>query len=250
MFDLTGKFALITGATGGIGSAIAKTFYNQGATIVISGRNQEVVDKFKESNFGKDNNRVLISVCDLSNLNSIDDFAKTVLTLTGGKLDILVNNAGLTKDTLMLRMTDDMWNNVIDVNLTANFKLTRAFISTMMKSRFGRIISIASVVGVAGNPGQVNYSASKGGLIAMSKSLAAEVASRGITVNTVAPGFIQTAMTDVLPDSIKEEMKKQIPSHMFGTPQDVANAVLFLASNEASYITGQTIHVNGGMLRI
>ncbi len=249
MFDLTGKFALITGATGGIGSAIAKTLYNQGATVVLSGRNQEALENLKNS-ISENGKGILLVPCDLSCLPDIDCFAKNVLNLTDGKLDILVNNAGLTKDTLMLRMTDEMWNSVIDVNLTANFKLTRAFLPSMMKARFGRIISVASVVGVAGNAGQVNYAASKGGLIAMSKSLAMEVASRGITVNTVAPGFIQTAMTDVLPDSVKEDIKKQIPSHILGTPQDIANSVVFLASDEASYITGQTLHVNGGMLRV
>ena len=169
MFDLSDKFALVTGATGGIGGAIVRTLHNQGAIVIVSGRDKETITKFKESLNVKD--RILTSVCDLSDLDSIDNFAKDVLNLTGGKLDILVNNAGLTKDTLMIRMTDEMWNNVINVNLTANFKLTRAFIPTMMKARFGRVISIASVVGVAGNPGQVNYSASKGGLIVVELQL-------------------------------------------------------------------------------
>ena len=250
MFDLTGKFALVTGATGGIGSAIAATLYNQGASVILSGRNHEALENLKNSISKADDGRILLACYDLSCLQDVDIFVKNVLNLTDGKLDILVNNAGLTKDTLMLRMTDDMWSSVIDVNLTANFKLTRAILPTMMKARFGRIISVASIVGVSGNAGQVNYAASKGGLIAMSKSLAMEVASRGITVNTIAPGFIKTAMTDVLPDSVKEDIKKQIPSHILGTPQDVANTVVFLASDEASYITGQTIHVNGGMLRV
>ncbi len=192
MFNLNGKTALVTGATGGIGGAIAKTLHAQGATVIVSGRTQESVDKFIAT-FADGADRVLGAVCDLARHDTIDAFAKTVLELANGKLDILVNNAGLTRDMLMMRMTDEMWSDVLDVNLTANFKLTRAFIPSMMKARAGRVISIASIVGVMGNAGQVNYAASKGGLIAMSKSIAAEVASRGITVNTVAPGFIASA---------------------------------------------------------
>ncbi len=249
MFSLLGKTALVTGATGGIGCAVVKTLHAAGATVIATGRTAESLEDFKNQ-FTDGKDRILTLPCDLANLDSIEEFAKKALELANNKIDILVNNAGLTKDTLMMRMSDDMWQDVIDVNLTANFKLTKALLGSMMKNRYGRIISIASIVATMGNAGQVNYAASKGGLISMSKSLAVEVASRGITVNTIAPGFIQTAMTDVLSDEIKENLKNQIPAKVLGTPQDVANAVLFLASDEAAYITGQTLHVNGGMLRV
>ncbi|MHA1550205.1 MAG: 3-oxoacyl-[acyl-carrier-protein] reductase [Alphaproteobacteria bacterium] len=246
MFSLSGKIALVTGATGGIGEAIARAYYAQGATVILHGRNEEKLKKL-QSELG---DRAEIAPFDLSNLGGIDDFAKSVLEKTNGKLDVLVNNAGLTQDGLAMRMTDEQWQKVIDVNLTAIFKLTRAFMIPMMKNRFGRIINMSSVVGTMGNAGQVNYAASKGGLIAMTKSLAMELGSRGITVNAIAPGFIQSRMTDGLPDAVKENYIKQIPVKKFGSVQDIATSAVYLASDEANYITGQTLHVNGGMLRV
>lgn len=246
MFDLTNKFALVTGATGGIGKEIAKVFHAQGATVILHGRNESKLEALK-SELG---DRAEVVACDLSNLASIDDFAKAVLEKTDGKLDILINNAGLTKDGLAMRMSDEQWQQVIDVNLTAIFKLTRAFIPTMMKQRYGRIINMSSVVGAMGNAGQANYTASKGGLIALTKTLAMELGSRGLTVNAIAPGFIQSAMTDELPEKVKDAYIAQIPAKRFGSAADVAASALYLASDEASYVTGQTIHVNGGMLRV
>ncbi|MBN1783867.1 MAG: 3-oxoacyl-[acyl-carrier-protein] reductase [Alphaproteobacteria bacterium] len=246
MFDLTGKIALVTGATGGIGKEIAKVFHAQGATVVLHGRNESKLEALKNE-LG---DRAQIAACDLGDLKSIDAFANAVLEKTGGKLDILVNNAGLTRDGLAMRMSDEQWQEVIDVNLTAIFKLTRAFIPTMMKQRYGRIINMASVVGVMGNAGQANYTASKGGLIALTKTLAMELGSRGLTVNAIAPGFIESAMTDELPEKVKEAYIAQIPARRFGSSADIAASALYLASDEAGYVTGQTIHVNGGMLRI
>ncbi len=245
MFDLTGKTALITGATGGIGEEIATTFYNQGATVILTGRKQEILENLKN----KLGERAFAIPADLSKENATKSLIEEALKING-KIDILVNNAGLTRDTLMMRMKDEDWQTVIDVNLTASFKLTREVLSSMMKNRFGRIINITSVVGWMGNAGQANYCATKAGLTGMSKALASEVASRGITVNCIAPGFISTAMTDVLSDDIKSKMMEQIPVKRFGTTKDIANSAVFLASDEASYITGQTIHVNGGMLRV
>ena len=245
MFDLTGKVALVTGATGGIGAQIAKTLHAQGATVILTGRKKDVLENLK-SELG---DRAFAIPADLS----ADGATKTLVNealKVAGKIDILINNAGLTKDGLIMRMKDEDWQNVIDVNLTASFKLTRDVITPMMKNRFGRIINITSVVGWMGNPGQANYCATKAGLTGMSKALAAEVASRGITVNCVAPGFISTPMTDVLSDDTKAKMLEQIPARRFGTTTDIANAIVFLASDESSYITGQTIHVNGGMLRV
>ena len=245
MFDLTGKVALVTGATGGIGEQVSKTLHAQGATVILTGRKKEVLEKL-QSELG---DRAFAIPMDLS----ADGATKTLVEESlkvAGKIDILVNNAGLTKDGLMMRMKDEDWQAVIDVNLTASFKLTRDVITPMMKNRFGRIINITSVVGWMGNAGQANYCATKAGLTGMSKALAAEVASRGITVNCIAPGFISTPMTDVLSDDIKAKMLEQIPVKRFGTTTDIANAIVFLASDESSYITGQTIHVNGGMLRV
>ena len=245
MFDLTGKVALVTGATGGIGEEIATTFYNQGATVILTGRKEEVLLNLKN----KLGERAFVIPADLSKEGATKLLVEEALKVAG-KIDILVNNAGLTRDTLMMRMKDEDWQSVIDVNLTASFKLSREVLSPMMKNRFGRIINITSVVGWMGNAGQANYCATKAGLTGMSKALAMEVASRGITVNCIAPGFISTAMTDVLSDEIKAKMMEQIPVKRFGSTKDIADTAVFLASDEASYITGQTIHVNGGMLRV
>ena len=245
MFDLTGKVALITGATGGIGEQVARILHAQGATVILTGRKKEVLEKL-QSELG---DRAFAIPADLSAEGATKTLVSESLNVAG-KIDILVNNAGLTKDGLMMRMKDEDWQTVIDVNLTASFKLARDVITPMMKNRFGRIINITSVVGWMGNAGQANYCATKAGLTGMSKALASEVASRGITVNCIAPGFISTPMTDVLSDDIKAKMLEQIPVKRFGTTTDIANAIVFLASDESSYITGQTIHVNGGMLRV
>ena len=245
MFDLTGKVALITGATGGIGEEIATTFYNQGATVILTGRKEEVLLNLKN----KLGERAFAIPADLSKEGATKSLIEEALKVAG-KIDILINNAGLTRDTLMMRMKDEDWQSVIDVNLTASFRLAREVLSPMMKNRFGRIINITSVVGWMGNAGQANYCATKAGLTGMSKALAMEVASRGITVNCIAPGFISTAMTDVLSDDIKAKMMEQIPVKRFGSTKDIADTAVFLASDESSYITGQTIHVNGGMLRV
>lgn len=246
MFDLTGKTALVTGASGGIGGAIAATLYAQGATVALSGTRRERLEEVAAS-LGTE--RVYVLPANLSDADSVAGLVPAAEAAMG-QLDILVNNAGLTRDGLMMRMKDSDWDEVIRVNLTANFQLSRAVLRGMMKRRFGRIINITSIVGVTGNPGQVNYAASKAGLIGLSKSLAAEVASRGITVNCVAPGFIATAMTDVLADAQKEKLAATIPAGAMGTPADIAAAVAYLASQEAGYVTGQTLHVNGGMAMI
>lgn len=242
MFDLTGRVALITGATGGIGGAIAHKMRDAGATVVVSGRN---IAKL-ESEFGGDG--VIKLPCDLSADGGAVELVMNTIE-AAGKIDILVNNAGITKDTLLMRMSDEQFDDVINTNLRACFKMCRAAIMPMMKNRFGRIINMASIIGVIGGAGQANYAASKGGMIAMTKSIAAEVASRGITANCIAPGFIQTPMTDVLPDELKKIYLSQIPAGRFGTPDDIANACVFLASAEASYINGQTLNINGGMGR-
>ena len=245
MFDLTGKVALITGATGGIGTQIAKKMYAQGAILALTDMN---MDKLKalQSELG---DRVFVYSANLTDSDSLKELVKNV-EKDCGKIDILVNNAGITKDGLSMRMTDEQWQQVLDINLTAGFKLARAVIPGMMKRRFGRIISMASIVGEMGNAGQANYSASKAGLIAMSKCMAQELASRGITLNCVAPGFIKTPMTDALTDEVKAQLLKEVPMGRLGTAEDIANTVVFLASDEAAYITGQTIHVNGGMAMI
>lgn len=245
MFNLSGKTALVTGATGGIGAAIAKALASQGATVAISGRNEEKLQALKN---GSIENAVILPA-DLSKDGATDDLIKRAEEALG-QIDILVNNAGLTKDGLSMRMKDEDWQQVLDVNLSAPFKLARAVQRGMMKRRYGRIINIASVVGVTGNPGQCNYVASKAGMIGWSKSMAAEVASRGITVNCIAPGFIATAMTDALTDDQKEKINSTIPMAKMGTSEDIAAAAAFLASEEANYVTGTTMHVNGGMAMI
>lgn len=245
MFDLSGKCALVTGASGGIGSAIAAVLAAQGARVALSGTR---VDALQQVAAGLGDKAQVIAG-DLSDPAATDALFKEAEAKLG-QVDILVNNAGLTRDGLAVRMKDDDWQKVLDVNLTAGFRLARAALRGMMKRRWGRIIGITSVVGVTGNAGQANYAAAKAGMIGMSKALAAEVASRGITVNCVAPGFITTAMTAALPDEQKSKLLAAIPVGQFGTGADVAAAVLFLASAEAAYITGQTLHVNGGMAMI
>ncbi|MBJ7415856.1 MAG: 3-oxoacyl-[acyl-carrier-protein] reductase [Niveispirillum sp.] len=246
MFDLSGKTALVTGASGGIGAAIARTLHAKGAKVALHGTKVEALEALA-AELGE--NAVVVPA-NLSDPAQVEELFKKAEAALGGTVDILVNNAGLTRDGLVLRMKDEDWDSVINVNLTAGFRLARAAVKGMMKRRWGRIIGITSVVGVTGNPGQVNYAASKAGMIGMSKALAQEVATRGITVNTVAPGMIATAMTDVLTDAQKEGMNSRIPAGRLGTPDDIAAAVLFLASSEASYVTGQTLHVNGGMAMI
>ena len=247
MFELKGKTALVTGATGGIGGAIATALHSQGATVAISGRQ---VDKL-EALAAQLRERVHICPCDLGNKEQV---AKLVEDATGklGRLDILVNNAGLTKDNLFMVMKDEQWDEVIAVNLTSTFMLMRAAVRGMMRAKtgYGRIVNISSVSGVLGNPGQGNYAASKAGMIGMTKSVAREVASRGITANCIAPGFIQTPMTDALNEKQVATIKEAIPAQTFGNPADIAAAAVYLASEEARYVTGQTLHVNGGMLMI
>ncbi|MGC2855681.1 3-oxoacyl-[acyl-carrier-protein] reductase [Novispirillum sp. DQ9] len=246
MFDLTGKCALVTGASGGIGAAIAKSLHARGATVALSGTRREALDALAAELGGE---RVHVVPANLSDPESVAALVPAAEAAMG-QVDILVNNAGLTRDTLAMRMKDEDWAAVMQVNLTAAFQLSKACLRGMMKRRFGRIIGITSIVGVTGNPGQTNYAASKAGMIGMTKSLAAEVASRGITVNTVAPGFIATAMTDELPEAQKEKLNGAIPMGRMGAPEDIAAAVLYLASDEAGYMTGQTLHVNGGMAMI
>ena len=245
MFNLSGKNALVTGASGGIGGAIAKALAKQGAKIVLSGTKEEALVALA-SEIG---DQAVILPCDLGNAEATDSlFGQAESKL--GQIDILVNNAGLTRDTLAVRMKDEDWQRVLDVNLTAAFRLSRAALKSMMKRRSGRIIGITSVVGHIGNAGQANYCAAKAGMIGMTKAMAQEVAARGITVNCVAPGFIATAMTAALPESHMQKLLAAIPAGRVGLGDDVAAAVIFLASNEASYITGQTLHVNGGMAMI
>jgi 3-oxoacyl-[acyl-carrier protein] reductase len=245
MFDLTGKTALVTGATGGIGGAIARALHGAGAHVGISGRNEEKLQALA-AELGE---RVCVLPADLSAENAVADLVKAADEAMG-QIDLLVNNAGLTRDGLSMRMSDEDWQTVIDVNMTATFKLAKAVQRGMMKRRSGRIINIASVVGVTGNPGQCNYVASKAGMIGWSKAMAAEIASRGITVNCIAPGFIATAMTDALNDEQKEKINATIPAGKMGTSEDIAAAAAYLASDEAGYVTGQTLHVNGGMAMI
>lgn len=242
MFELNERRALVTGASGGIGGAIAKALHGQGATVALSGRNEEALQALAKE-LGE---RTHVIVASLDGADGPAALVKSAEDAMGG-VDILVNNAGLTRDGLAMRMSDEDWAAVIDVNLTASFRLSRAVLRGMMKARWGRIINITSVVGAIGNPGQANYVASKAGLAGMTKALAAEVASRGITVNCVAPGFITTAMTDALSDDQKSALQSRIPAARFGAPEDVAGGVSFLASEQAAYVTGQTLHVNGGM---
>ena len=245
MFDLSERAALITGASGGIGGAVARALHAQGATVGLTGRNGDAL-KALAAELGP---RAHVLVADLADSSAVDALMAEAEAAMG-KVDVLVNNAGLTRDTLAMRMKDEDWDAVIAVNLTAGFRLARSALRGMMRARFGRIINITSVVGHVGNPGQANYVASKAGLAGMTKALAAEVATRGITANCVAPGFIATAMTDELSDDLKQGLMARIPAGRFGEPEDVAGCVVFLASDEASYVTGQTLHVNGGMAMI
>ena len=242
MFDLTGMTALVTGASGGLGSSIAKALSAQGARLALSGSNAAKLKAFAEE-LGGDN---VTLVCNLGDPAEVDQLVPRAVEAVG-KLDILVNNAGITRDNLTMRMKDEEFSQVIQVNLEAAFRLMRAACKPMMRARFGRIISVTSVVGVTGNPGQANYVASKAGLIGMSKAVAQEVASRGITVNCVAPGFMTSAMTDALTDAQKAAILGRIPSGAMGTGDDIGAAIVYLASREAGYVTGQTLHVNGGM---
>ena len=242
MFDLSGMTALVTGASGGIGSAICHALAGQGARLAVSGSNVEKLEAFRAS-LGGDHVAV---PCNLGDKDSVEALVPAALEKLG-QIDILVNNAGVTRDNLAMRMKDEEWEEVIKINLEAAFRLMRAATKPMMKARFGRIITITSVVGATGNPGQVNYAASKAGLVGISKALAAELASRNVTVNCVAPGFIRTAMTDVLPDAQKDALNARIPMGRMGEGSDIGAAVAYLASKEAGYVTGQTLHVNGGM---
>ncbi|MCJ2186006.1 3-oxoacyl-[acyl-carrier-protein] reductase [Novosphingobium beihaiensis] len=254
MFDLHGMTALVTGASGGIGSAIARGLASQGARLVVSGSNAEKLRAFRDE-LDEHTPQHLQEVdhaaiaCNLSDPEQVEKLVPAALD-TLGKIDILVNNAGITRDNLAMRMKDEEWDAVIRVNLESTFRLMRAVTKPMMKARFGRIINITSIVGTTGNPGQMNYCAAKGGITAMSKSLAQELATRNVTVNCIAPGFIRTAMTDVLPDAQKEALNTKIPAGRMGEGEDIAAATVFLASKDAGYITGQTIHVNGGMVMV
>ena len=244
MFDLTGMTALVTGASGGLGSAIARGLAAQGARVALSGTRVAPLEALAAELPGS-----VVLACDLSDAAAVDGLVGRAVEALGS-LDILVNNAGVTRDNLAMRMKDEEWDTVIRVNLEAAFRLARAALRPMMKARHGRIISVTSVVGVTGNPGQANYAASKAGLIGMSKALAQEVASRNVTVNCVAPGFITSPMTDVLPEAQKEALTGRIPAGRLGEGADIAAAVVYLASREAAYVTGQTLHVNGGMAMI
>ncbi len=247
MFDLTGMTALVTGASGGIGSAICAALAGQGARLAVSGSNVEKLEAYRGSLAKKYPNADHVAIpCNLSDEDSVEALVPAALEKLG-QLDIVVNNAGVTRDNLAMRMKDEEWDEVITINLEAAFRIMRAATKPMMKARFGRIITITSVVGATGNPGQINYAASKAGLVGMSKALGAELASRNITVNCVAPGFIRTAMTDTLPDAQKEALNGRIPMGRMGEGSDIGAAVAYLASREAGYITGHTLHVNGGM---
>lgn len=245
MFDLKGKCALVTGATGGIGRAIAVMLHKQGAVVGLSGTREPVLQQLADE-LGE---RAFVLPANLSDMNDVDGLIARAVEAMGA-VDILVNNAGITRDNLTMRMKDDEWSDVLRVNLESAFRLSKASLRGMMKARWGRIINITSIVGVTGNAGQANYAASKAGLIGMSKSMAQEVASRGLTINCVAPGFIETPMTDSLTDDQKNKILPNIPAGKLGTPEDIAAAVLYLASDEGGYVTGQTLHVNGGMTMI
>ena len=246
MFDLSGMTALVTGASGGIGSAIAKALAAQGARLAVSGSNAAKLDGFRETLAG---NHVALA-CNLSDPAAVDALVPQAVEALDSRLDILVNNAGVTRDSLLMRMKDEEWAQVVQINLEAAFRLMRAAARPMMKQRFGRIVSITSVVGQTGNAGQANYAATKAGLVGMSKAVAQELASRGVTVNCVAPGFIRSAMTEGLPEAQKQALTQRIPAGDLGSGEDVAAAVAYLASREAGYVTGQTIHVNGGMAMV
>ncbi len=245
MFDLTGKCALVTGASGGIGGAIAKGLHAQGATVALSGTRVDPLEALA-AELGE---RAFVTPCNLGDSDAVKALAGQAAEAMGG-LHILVNNAGVTRDNIFMRMTDEQWQTVIDINLTSTMQLMKSVMRPMMKQRWGRIVNITSIVGVTGNAGQVNYAASKAGMIGMTKSYAQEIATRGITANCVAPGFIETAMTAELPEKVKETMVGNIPAGRMGTPEEIASAVAYLASEEASYVTGQTLHVNGGMAMI
>lgn len=245
MFDLSGKTVLVTGASGGIGAAVATQLHGAGATVALSGTRVEPLERLA-ADLG---DRVHVTPCDLSDAAAVSALPKAAADAMGS-VDILVNNAGITRDNLFIRMSDEDWSSVLDVNLTAAMRLCRGILRGMMKARWGRIVNISSVVGATGNPGQTNYAASKAGLVGFSKSLAYEVAGRGITVNCVAPGFIETAMTDKLTEEQGAAILSQIPAGRMGTPDEVAGAVLYLASPSAGYVTGATLHVNGGMAMI
>ena len=245
MFDLTGKCALITGASGGIGGAIAHALHGAGATVALSGTRVEPLEALA-AELGS---RAHVLPCNLGDADAVEALPKQAVEAMGA-VDILVNNAGITRDQIFMRMSDDEWQSVLDVNLTSTMRLCRGVMRPMMKARWGRIINISSIVGATGNPGQANYAASKAGMVGMTKSIAYEVASRGITANAVAPGFIATAMTDKLTDDQKAAINAKIPAARMGTPAEIAAAVLYLASPEAGYVTGTTLHVNGGMAMI
>ncbi|WP_309661533.1 3-oxoacyl-[acyl-carrier-protein] reductase [Sphingomonas sp.] len=246
MFDLTGMTALVTGASGGLGSAIAQALAGQGARLAVSGSNVDKLEKFRSS-LGGDH---VALPCNLSDGAAVDALVPQAVEALGGKLDILVNNAGITRDNLAMRMKDEEWDEVLRVNLEAAFRLMRAAARPMMKARFGRIISVTSVVAVTGNPGQANYVAAKAGLIGLSKALGQELATRGITVNCLAPGFMTSAMTDALNDQQRDSILSRIPMGAMGSGDDIGAAAVYLASREAGYVTGQTLHVNGGMAMI
>jgi 3-oxoacyl-[acyl-carrier protein] reductase len=245
MFDLSGKCALVTGATGGIGGAVARAFHAQGAVVTLSGTNQGKLEALAQDL----RERVHIAPCNLSDLDAVDALPKSAEEKMGG-LHIVVSNAGVTRDMLFMMLKPDMWDEVIRVNLTAYYRLSRAALRMLTKQRWGRIIGVTSIVGVTGNAGQANYAASKAGMIGMTKSLAAEIASRNVTVNCIAPGFIRTAMTDALTDAQKTAILEKIPAGSMGAPEDIAAAAVYLASEEGRYVTGQTLHVNGGMAMI
>ncbi len=250
MFDLTERCALVTGASGGIGEAIARKLYARGATLTLSGTRQRMLESLRVALRTRvPGTHVFVFPCNLSEAESVERLV-TEAESAMGRVDILVNSAGVTRDSLILRMKDDDWARVMDVNLTAAFRLSRAVVRGMIKRRFGRMVHITSIVGITGNPGQVNYAAAKAGMIGMTKSLAAEVAARNITVNCVAPGFITTAMTDTLSEVQRNKLISGIPAGRFGVPEDIAAATLFLVSPEAGYITGQTLHINGGMAMV
>ncbi len=243
MFELSDKRALVTGATGGIGAAIATALHAQGASVALSGTREAVLQELAAALGG----RAHVVPCNLADPAAVDGLIASAEAALGGNVDILVNNAGLTRDGLAMRMKDEDWQAVLDVNMTASFKLCRAALRGMTRARWGRIVNITSVVGTTGNPGQANYAASKAGTVGFSKALAAEVATRGVTVNCISPGFIETAMTDALNEKQREALMPRIPAGYMGSPGDVAAAAVFLASDEARYMTGQTLHVNGGM---